>query len=283
MCALVMGCYTAELDPDRPGVYRCSFAESCPPNLACIDGTCETPSDGSETEGTGPVPMLSIETPSDLQVFSQGGPDSFQVTITGSDLTLVAQNGEHVPGQGHIVVAVDGRDALTITNGELSTGVDTMIELPTGGGVHRVHVRARRNDGNAYTNPEAQALRTFWLDDGQPHVAIKAPWPNSEIGLTKGPVDLQVEVGVINFAAVSGGHVHVYFRDFRLPECLTMECPYTDLIPSGDPGVAAGTVTLKASPVGLHPLTAVAAVGDHSLYQQADGVVLDEFTIASVE
>ncbi len=220
--ALATGCFTADLDPAKEGAFACFEPDGsdCPEGRMCINGRCES-------EG----PSVEITNPEDEQLFDImdapiDAPRMIGVRVSGN-LELAPPSDEHVSGEGHVAILVDGVERTTIEMGGLSGGITVMIEVPNRAGPHRVAAVARRNDGVDYDNPEARFTRLFWIDDGTPQVALKSPWPNTVFGL-----DTQVMSYSVTSLRVQlvppmpespidpdRGHVHIYY-DESFPGCL---------------------------------------------------------------
>ena len=265
--ALATGCFTADLDPDKVGAFSCLDADECPEGRMCINGRCET-------EG----PSVEIRNPEDEDLFDveDAAPDMprpIMVTIAGS-LELAPASDEHVSGEGHVAVFVDGVEAMTVTSGTFSAGLTVMIEVVNRPGPHRVAIVARRNDGVDYDNAEASTTRLFWIDDGTPQVAVKAPWPNKVFGLDTQVIDyavtsLRVDLvppmaeGMIDPAR---GHVHIYY-DKPFPSCLMDPMCDPNYIAIGEARGVELMATIPNSAETEATLTAVLRNVDHSLYQ----------------
>jgi hypothetical protein len=211
-------------------------------------------------------------------------PRPISVTIAGS-LELVQPTDEHVSGEGHIAVFVDGVEATTITSGTFSAGLTVMIDVVNRPGPHRVAIVARRNDGIDYDNPEARFTRLFWVDDGTPQVAVKSPWENTVFGLdtqviTYSVTSLRVELvppmaeGMIDPAR---GHVHIYY-DEQFPGCLMDPQCDPNYIAIGEARGVELEATIANSAETEATLTAVLRNVDHSLYRfdpDGDGPMME--------
>jgi len=219
---LLAGCFTADLDPEQTGAFACEAATDCPEGRQCVNERCEAE-----------VLAVEVRNPEDEQRFDIAGATEGElrpipVTIAGTlELVDPATNDEHVYGEGHIVVIVDGTEAMTITDGPFTAGIGIEVQVANEAGPHRVAIVARRNDGIPYDNPQATFTRLFWIDDGTPLVAVKAPWPNASFGLESETV--QVQISAINYTFAppqpegtnipGTGHAHIYY-DASFPACL---------------------------------------------------------------
>lgn len=265
---LVGGCFTADLDPTLAGVFACDVDDDCPSAMACINEVCES----------GDPPTVAINFPEDEQRFEitdfdVGAQREIEMTLAGT-LDVTEPGGEHVFGEGHIEITVDGRVAGQVTSGALSGVLPFPVAIENTLGAHRIAARAIRNDGTPYDHAGGTATRLFWVKDGAtPLVGIKQPWPGTEFDLSKAKTG--VEAAVLNFtlapAVMNGdnasgvGHVHIYYND-NITDCLanpTCDKAYLNTI------VEAGmisTVQLPDSPEGTFNLNVVLRNIDHSLY-----------------
>jgi hypothetical protein len=293
--ALVLGtgCFTADLDPDKTGVFACMGDDDCSGDDVCVNQRCETE-----------VQTVEIRNPEDEDTFDimDAPPDmprEISVTIAGT-LELVAPSGdaEHVSGEGHIAVFVDGMEVNPITSGPFSAGILVPIQVVNRPGPHRVAIQARRNDGADYDNPGARATRLFWIDDGTPQVAIKSPWPNTSFGLESEIITFQVTSlrvmlvppmaeGMID---PTRGHTHVYY-DETFPSCLMDPQCDPNYIAIGEARNTDLMATIPGSAEGNATLTAVLRNVDHTLYRfDPDGAgpmeeraILDTITVLREE
>jgi hypothetical protein len=296
---LSMGCFTAELDPDRSGAFTCTEDADCPEALACLNALCER----SEV-----LPLLEIRLPEVIQQSfpdAAGSPvhDGVLDIIVAGNFNLVAQSesDEHESGSGHIAVFLDQDEIAVIEAGALSGGIAISPPFDPVPGPHRLAVQARRNDGLDYDNESAMTTRLFFVDDGEPHVAISSPWPGTEFGLEAEQID--VEVAAINFdiAPPGGdleqqnrrGHVHIYY-DADFPECAEDSlCDngyfiVSDANPS-DGRLATGRGTIPDSAAGVARITAVLRHINHLPYRHpfnepenpsTPGVIFNEVEIS---
>lgn len=267
---LVSGCYDAELDPSRGGVFACESAADCPEGTLCDNAVCESAED---------LPTLEVRSPEDQQTFDFdrfNADGRINVRIAG-DMELVSADAmePHVSGQGHVVVFVDGEKEAVIDEGNLSAGValDALIERTPG--LHRIVAQARRNDGLDYEFEGAQATGLFWLDDGKPHVALVSPWPGETF--PPGATDVEFAVATLNFDVIAAGanetvpgrgHVHVHYDD-EFPACVQDDfCDTSHFLVldrlEGD--LARGQAILQEDDPGEVQLTAILRNIDHSPY-----------------
>jgi hypothetical protein len=264
--ALATGCFTADLDPKKTGAFSCVEADDCPEGRMCINARCET-------EG----PSVEVRNPEDEDLFPvmDAPPDvprPIMVTIAGT-LELVEPSDEHVSGEGHLALFVDGEEVDTITSGPFSAGMTVAIDVVNRPGPHRVAIVARRNDGVDYDNAEARFTRLFWIDDGTPQVAVKAPWPNSSFPLDSEVIEYQVTSLRVELVPPMAegmidptrGHVHIYY-DKIFPACLMDPACDPNYIAIGEARGVPLMATIPNSAETETTLTAVLRNVDHSLY-----------------
>ena len=215
------GCFATDLDPTIEGAFACAEDTDCPAGQACDGSRCINPDS---------LPELMVLNPEPGQVF---GFDSFNSMVSinvRGNLDLVEPSDEIIPGAGYVELIVDG--AVTrITDGDLSAGIVTMVEVGRVAGGHRISAVAFRPDGERYANPEAVANTLFWLDDGRPHIAMTSPWPGTEFPLEATSTEMQI--ATLNFTlrapeidVMEGiGHAHFHYDD-SFPMCAadTMGC-----------------------------------------------------------
>lgn len=222
---LVGGCFSTDLDPDAVGAFACgenAGNADCPTGQACSNGRCQDIDVLPTIAISGPDPTVAPMFDATLgdeidEVLLFGVPQAF---------TLVdpAANSEHVFGEGHISVSVDGDEVATITSGTIAGGREVGISIGNEVGAHRLSVRLMRNDGDAYDHQGARDNNLYWLRDGQPRIAVTKPWPGDRFSLDE--QELEIEVGVIDFEVVPPGgadtprlgHAHVHY-DAPFPEC----------------------------------------------------------------
>lgn len=222
---LVTGCFTADLDPERPSVFACETQDDCPEAQSCINQVCEAAA----------PPVVTILAPEPQDVFPQGQPDTSTmelfVNVSAANLTLVdpSTTPDHVFGQGHIRVTLDGEEIMLLTSGAISGGMSQTIEVENTAGGHRLSAAVLRNDRRPYDHDGSRVNRLFWLDDGDPHVAITIPWPGTEFPLeSTGPVLVAIET--LNFTLAEpanqpvvplSGHAHIHY-DASLRGCFDL-------------------------------------------------------------
>jgi len=290
------GCYGAQLDPSLSGVFACDEGEQpCPEGQACVNGRC------ASTEVLPTVSILNPEEGKALTTLATEvgplGPDIAPIDVVlsfqGNNLELgPAGSGDHVFGQGHLAVFVDGEEEAVIDSGSITDLNQLTISVGPRPGPHRIAVQARRNDGIDYDNPEALATRLIWLENvatagTRPQVAIRYPWPGQAFDLQD--QSLEVQVMTLNFDlqnSVDGGgqtertgHAHVYYA-ISFPECSRDEvCDQSYLGVAGTPvdGEAFSRAPLQLPTSGEQSttLTTVLRNIDHSIYRFPFGCVED--------
>jgi hypothetical protein len=260
----VSACLTNVPEPDIGGIYACEVQEDCPGSQICLQKTCETIE----------LPAIQIMNPEDGKDYTFGmGPHQELLTIVGNNLTLrpLAESNDAVPGEGHLVVFVDGEQVAMIDTGDLTGGVPMAITIPDEPGVHRIHVQARLNDETNYDTEGAVARTLVWVADGNKHVALRVPWPGDEFPLDAMPLNAEVAVFPADAVAIGPpmtglNHVHVYYsRTF--PDCLEDFMCYNDyegVVPEDDNDF--GPVFLPSAGAGPATLTAVIMLADHDIY-----------------
>ncbi|KIG16549.1 hypothetical protein DB30_04320 [Enhygromyxa salina] len=262
-CISLAGCLTNTPDPATGGIYACVDDLDCPGEQECLQKVCEAVK----------LPVLQIQNPESEEKYLFGNANTDILSVSGANLILRSRSAsnEPVPGEGHLVVFINGQEAAVIDSGDISAGVLANIDIPNTPGAHRIVVQARLNDGTDYDNETAQARRIVWVDDGREHVALRKPWPGDVFGL-----DSQViEAEVVTLGGIEIGppqtmreHVHVYY-DAPFPGCLIdnpmCEVGYNGVVPSDED--AFGPVLLPASSAGMVSLTAVVATFDHLTYE----------------
>lgn len=234
------GCYSAELDPAIAGAFACDAADPeadpCPDGLACVNGRCETEADLPSVLVLSPENEESLSTPAPHDQAAGTSTLSLTLRIQGRlDLVSSSMSTEHVFGEGHVVVFVDGEEQNTVDSGSISASTPVEITVDAKPGPHRIRLQIRRNDGLDYDHEGAAATRLFWLENdatrGQrPYVAFKTPWPGAHFDL-EAP-NVEIELATLNFelaeagnGSVDGrGHSHIYY-DGDFPACtLDEEC-----------------------------------------------------------
>jgi len=214
LAVVLGGCFTTELDPDAPGVFVCTEPSDCPSGLQCNGEVCTTAADFVSVGITNPEPNQLI----DFATF--GSEISVQFNST---LQLVPAGSPADPGVGFLRLRVDD-ETRDISAGDASAGLSELFVLQRRPGAHRMSLAAFRPDGRPYPNPESTFRALFWLDDGEPHVALFDPWPGQVLPLEA--IVLQPTIHTLNFAlvphggakAAGTGHAH-FLYDVALPEC----------------------------------------------------------------
>ncbi len=216
------GCYSAEIDPSLEDVFACDIDESDPEaDPAAEDPGCP---DGFFCNGTSCVaalPRLQLVSPEPNAIVD---PDGFTISIRGTGLNL-APLGTGESGDGLVRVTLDG-ESIDVTSGALSGGIAIDgFAAPSEPGGHRIELQALRPDGMPYENTGATVREVFFVDDGEPHIIITAPWPNAEFDLDSPLVEfavasLNVDLAPSDRGHVCGqGHAHVYY-DREIPSCI---------------------------------------------------------------
>jgi|GEM_PF-1431847 len=224
-------CFTNELDPSIAGAFACgreADGADCPDDMSCSSGRCEA-------DATLPRVTISGPGDGDSQAFAADAGETISETILFSvsgdfDLVDPASTNEHVYGEGHVIITIDGTLVATITDGvALAGGREIPVEIPNRVGAHRIAVELIRNDGEPYDHRDSSQRNLFWLSDGTPRIAITKPWPGERFPL--GEEEIDVEVGVVDFqlagagvAPILGqGHAHIHYDD-PFPECVDSPC-----------------------------------------------------------
>ncbi|MEM6993423.1 MAG: hypothetical protein AAF721_23115 [Myxococcota bacterium] len=243
LLALAPGCFATDLDAAAADVFACGKDAGdapCPENQTCSLGRCRADERLARIAIDGPPDGGSAPFAPDAGATHQ---TTLQLSVDGEfELVDPTTNREHVFGQGHIVVAIDGMELTPITSGVLSGGREITIQIPNVVGAHRLSAELRRNDGERYDHEEGVARNLFWLADGTPRVAVTNPWPGEAFSLEEQAID--VEVGVIDFEITPGGaapelrrgHAHVHYDD-PFPEC-----------PERDDGCDGGYIVIADTP-----------------------------------
>lgn len=285
---VLLACDPVELDPSLSGVFPCETAVECPPMQACVMATCwrEAP---PRVEIVSPEPEVAY--PLEGQAFME-----IVVKIDGANLELVEPrtDPDHAFGKGNVVVLVDGEEQAVLTSGDLERGVTLQLLLEAVPGPHRIRALARNSEGKRYDNPEAEARRLFWIDDGVPRVALARPFPGDVFPLDA--TEIAVSVSTINFTLdrpggrgvdpyARIGHAHVYY-DERFPECaFDPVCDGDQLgmvAPSGPASAAESAVGLPPSAAGKATLAVVLRNHDHFAFfypPWTQDIVWDEISI----
>jgi hypothetical protein len=269
---LAGGCFSAELDERLGGVFACEQGgdDVCPEGMRCVDARCRIDEE---------IPVVEVVGPSDGDaIFDEVIP----LRLAGN-ITLVPEGGEHVFGEGHAVIHLDGVERTRLEGGDLARAFDIPPEGGLEVGPHRISVELRRNDGLPYTHEGASANRlvfTTFDGDTQPRVAIVSPWPDSEIPADVGSID--VTIATLNFTiglddTTGDGHVHV-FSDEDPPSCApTNECTrdpsvYSAVFSPNDNDVNVGTSALTLPTDGRQDFTiaTMLVTRTHNAFDPAD-------------
>ena len=272
LSSLVCGCFSTDLDPNVEGAFSCSVDDDCPDSQACDGRRCVAP------ENVPVMRVLSPE-PDPPEVFQvESFPDDeIEVRISGTLQFAEPGGDDDAPGTGFVDLTVDGM-TQRISSGPLSGGIPVTVAFDPTPGPHRISAQAVRADGEPYAGPQSNATALFWIDNGEPAVAITKPWPGTEFEL--GTPMIEVEVATLNFemqeasmAPADGiGHAHVYY-DRVFPGCAdTPDCDrgYLTIVnpPSGTvDDTASAPITLPESAATMATLTAVLRNDDHTPYR----------------
>lgn len=272
---LSLGCFTTDLDPTQVGVFACNDdpGGECPDGQSCINGRCE---------GEDP-PTVAVGFPEDEQDIGLGDGAigsirTVSMTVTGT-LEIVPAGGEHVFGEGHLEISVDGATPIIVESGAGVVGVDVQVANTVG--PHRISVKSIRNDDVRYDHDGSTSNRLFWISDGMtPLVGIKSPWPGDEFPLDATEIEVTAAVTPV-FALQAAnplgnpeiltGHIHLYYAQ-AIETCIAdPDCDMNYLativapdLPMGTSGTQ--TLTLPNSGAGTFPVSVVLRNIDHSLY-----------------
>ncbi len=293
LCVLAVGgCFSTDLDPNIEGAFACSIDDDCPDGQACDGLRCLTP------ENVPVVRVLSPE-PDPPQVFSVEefpADGRIEVRIQGN-LTFAESPDDTTPGSGFVQLIVDGT-MQEVRSGPLSGGLGVTATIDPTPGPHRIAVKAVRANGVPYAGPQSTATALFWIDDGEPAVAIVDPWPGEEFPL--GTPTIDVTVATLNFTMREAemtrtegiGHAHVYYDDV-FPACADdpmCDPGYLTIVnpPRGTTDdLASAQIVLPESAATTATLTAVLRNDDHTPYRFPFGdpmgaLVFDTIPIARV-
>jgi len=262
-------CLTNVPDPSQAGIYACVDSDDCPGGQSCLQKTCEAIE----------LPVVKIVNPEDekpLTFKGDGVPHTEVLTVNATNLTLreLSASNEAVPGEGHLVVFLDEEEVGKIETGDLTGGVQMELSIPDVPGVHRIRVQARLNDGTDYDHEGGAARNLLWVADGEPHVAIRDPWPGTVFTLESQGIDARVAViGDIQIGPPMTGlqHVHIYY-DKTFPMCkedLLCATDYSGVVP--DDKDEFGPVFLPEAGAGPVTLTGVIANANHTLFTIGEG------------
>lgn len=288
---VLSSCYTAEFQPDLSGAYACEVDQDCPVDQTCAAGICVS-DDGPHLTISGPEPLTQIP------VANTDALTGFQITLQGTGLTL-SGGSTHMDGVGVLEVRIDGNIVEPrVESGNLGAGF-TVGPFDMSGaeaGPHRIRISAHRLDGMPYPNPSSVADSVFFIDDGNPQVAIMSPPPGSIHSLTQ---PIPVTIASINYAwktkggddLMGQGHTHVY-SNAMYPGCLdassTDDCNFLYLVSiSGDgdpsdPRMISGEIPvekLESLSPGPIPLQAGLQTNNHLPFPTEPDIEYDQMEI----
>ena len=293
LCVLATtACFTTDLDPNAEGAFACSVDDDCPESQECDGLRCLDPED---------VPVMRILSPEPdpPQVFPVADfPANGQIEIRfQGNLSFAESPDDTTPGSGFVQLIVDGA-MQEVRMGPLSGGIAVTATIDPTPGPHRIAVKAVRPNGVPYGGPQSTATALFWIDDGEPAVAIVDPWPGAEFPLGTPTVD--VSIATLNFTMREAemmrlegiGHGHVYYDDI-FPACADdpmCDPGYLTIVnpPRGTTDdIASAPIVLPESAATTATLTAVLRNDDHSPYRFPFGdpmgrLVLDTIVINRV-
>jgi hypothetical protein len=287
----LVGCLSPRIDEAPDGTFACDDDDDCPADHSCQLGRC----------WSGAAPRLEIRTPEADEVLAPAaegstGTRTIVVGLGGSGLELVDpdQALQSGAGQGMVEVVVDGAVQVTVTEGDLVSGVGVEVTMADQPGAHRIGARALRADGTRYDNPGAFATQLVWIDDWRAHVAIVRPWPGERFDDTETEVEIEVASLNFTFAANDGegpdpyGHAHVHL-DAEFPACASepsCDCCYVAVAVATAPESrrAIGIGVLPAGDAGPSTLTAILRTTGHQPFVDVDvRHVYDTIAIERVE
>ncbi len=277
------GCLEDQVDEASAGVFACSGQDDCIEGEFCVIGRCESQE----------PPSIEIRDPEQFEIVASrdgvGSSMLLSIVVGGRGLTLVDPNtGSTKSDEGYVEVVLDGDVVGELSSGSLAGNV--LLDVPgfvATPGAHRIVARARRADGTAYDNAEAEAVSLVWVDDGLPQVGIVRPLPGTEFDVTETEVD--VEVATLNFAIVPAaatrpethGHAHIHYDDV-FPTCVDdplCDCCYiaiaspstSEVPPQGFLLDWTERVRLPGASEGAGRLTAVLRSTNHTPFYDEDG------------
>lgn len=270
-------CSATELDETLDGVFPCATSEDCPPESACVAGTCFHQS----------APRIEIVSPEEeLVIGHPGAAATMMVPISlraeGLELARAQPGADAAFGVGYLEISVDDVPVAIVESGGSSPTVALTVEIEPEPGGHVLKAAAFFPDGTPYDNADAVARRLFWIDDGRPHVAMKEPWSQARFGT--GAEQVPVEVATLNFNIAPPepttthpglGHVHFYW-DVDLPACaFETGCDGSFIgIAAPEEGAVrslSALVSLPPAPAGSGRLSAVLRRLDHTPYLDENG------------
>jgi hypothetical protein len=292
---LLAGCFTAAVDPTLSGVFACDDDDDCPLGQICTNDLCIAQDE---------LPRVEIvDPPEAFPIPLAGYPGSFQITVS-TNLELVDSGDEATVQTGFLRGSLVGTSVETEVHE--GTGDVTLLFAydPPGRGVPlKVFVQALSADGTPFPNEEASDTVLLWIDNGDPLVAFRRPWPGDAFpaGQQSG---VDIAVATLNFDIAPpgfmgdnpSGHVHV-FQDnpptMIPPDCLAqqnarLDCSaesnvYAPQIPAPtDPptNLLERTISLNEVAAGPSGLAVVLVRDDHvSLDNGMGGVVVDEIDL----
>lgn len=265
------GCFTSELDPDALEAFACEVDDDCPGSQICNVDVCTLEER---------IPRVFVTAPEPNQIFEHSSFSSENTFVVRFRSNLLAHGDASIGGS--VLVTLD--NAVQIVDGvELEGDVALPFVISPTPGAHYLALESLDTHGTPFRNPEASFRTLFWLDDGNPHVAVFDPWPGAEIPAdalsfvaTVHALDfkLQASGGVV---AEDQGHAHIHIGG-AFPDCV--EDPVCDSSyvarldrASSPPGgiarlsAATGeTRTLAPAVPGPTTLTAILRNNDHTPY-----------------
>lgn len=240
---LAGGCFSAELDERLGDVFACEIGadDECPGGMRCVDARCRIEED---------IPLIEVVGPDNGAAID----DVVLPLELDGNIALVPEGGEHVFGEGHVEIFLDGEEIARLETGNIARSFDIPPEGGVEVGPHRIAVRLVRNDGEPYTHEGASETRLVFAADDARRVAIVSPWPDSEIPADATSIEVTVATQHFTPGMPEGGgdgHIHIY-SDEHPPECAPSNtCTrdpaiYTALFVADpdNPNVASGSVTL---------------------------------------
>ncbi len=297
-------CFTAQFDGDADAVFFCQADEDCQEGQVCSAlNRCLND----------PGPSLTIKGPESLQLIQYVGVPQITMSLVGSDLKLVAQGQGVVEGEGYVELRLNGVLLETFSEGDLGAGLthNSAPGVLAQAGIQRLTARAYRADGTPYENPSASTQQLFWLDDGEPHVAVKNLYPGESLPAGD---DIEVEVVTINFDLIDPesdsdfdpldrlqrGHVHIYANKGDLRDCLPGCNSSYEVTAWPDDGVprnsASGTIDNVPGVAGDFKVSVMLNYTDHIPYPAEtlestiwgtgfydDDLAIDEVTVSLIE
>jgi len=277
------GCYSATFDENADAVFACTITDNaepdadCPGSMVCNGSVCVEE-----------APTATVMNPEDRNAVAEGTAVTVTIQTSGFDFS----SDDDDPDAGFLQVSFDN-ELFEVREG--AGGLLTFeFDQPLTPGPHRIAVQVFRADGTPFGNDEASDTRLFWVDNGEPHVAITKPWPGSQFD-TQSSDPVEVEVAVLNFRYGAAntdiedgiGHVHVYY-DQPFPDCAedpTCDAGYIGVVSAAPEEAALGldllssSVILPEGAVGDDTLSAVLRQNDHAALTNSDG----DFVVDTIE